>query len=97
MGEFAALEVKVETIWWRDRDTAIGDGGGGDGSGVGEGQSVVFRLHFILYVEDERDDRGAGRSWENGERGTLNYNPLRDTAEFAFKIKRTQVVPLCSV
>lgn len=72
MGEFAALEVKVETIWWRDRDTAIGDGGG-DGSGEGEGQSVVFRLHFILYVEDERDDRGggAGRSWENGERGAL--------------------------
>lgn len=71
-----------------------------DGSGEGEGQSVVFRLHFILYVEnerDERDDRGAGRSWENGERGALNYNPLRDTAEFAFKIKRTQVVPLCSV
>lgn len=60
MGEFAALEVKVETIWWRDRDTAIGDGGG-DGSGEGEGQSVVFRLHFILYVEDERDDRGGGR------------------------------------
>lgn len=48
----------METIWWRDRDTAIGDGGG-DGSGEGEGQSVVFRLHFILYVEDERDDRGG--------------------------------------
>lgn len=24
----------------------------------------------------------------NGERDGLNYNPLRDTAEFAFKIKR---------
>lgn len=28
------------------------------------------------------------RPRQDGERGTLNYNPLRDTAEFAFKIKR---------
>lgn len=60
MGEFAALEVKVEAIWWQDRDTAppmmvvmvvvmrwrmAGR------------QSVVFRLHFILYTGNERNGR----------------------------------------
>lgn len=51
-------------------------------------QSVVFRLHFILYA---RNRRNAGRERETGRKivgGTLNYNPLRDTAEFTFKIKR---------
>lgn len=61
MGEFAALEVKVEAIEipppvmvvmvvvmrWRMA------GGGG-------GSSVVFRLHFILYTGNERE---VGRSW----------------------------------
>lgn len=55
MGEFAALEAKVEAIEipryrvmvvvmrWRMA-------GGGRAS-------VVFRLHFILYAENERDGR----------------------------------------
>lgn len=75
MGEFAALEVKPETIWWRDRDTAIGDGGG-DGSGEGEGQSVVFRLHFILYVEDERDDRGGRKVMGEWRTRRVELQPL---------------------
>lgn len=61
MGEFAALEVKVEAIWWQDRDTATGDGSGDaveNGGGRKGGQSVVFRLHFILYVGNERNGRG---------------------------------------
>lgn len=81
---------------------ATADGGGargsGDGGGEWQGQSVVFRLHFILYAgngwgsrERKRGEKGVeelkGRG-RMGVRGTLNYNPLRDTAEFAFKIKR---------
>lgn len=48
-------------------------------------ENAVLRRHFILYVVGEANCRLAGG---NGERATLNYNPLRDTAEFAFKIKR---------
>lgn len=79
MVEFAALEVKVEAIWWQrgrdmpslddgggggggggdggaDADAGAGGGGGGGSGGGGDaiengkGQSVVFRLHFILYA-----------------------------------------------
>lgn len=67
MVEFAALEVKVEAIWWQrsrdmpslddggggggaDADSGAGGGGGGDAIENGKGQSVVFRLHFILYA-----------------------------------------------
>lgn len=89
MGEFAALEVKVEAIWWQDRDTATGDGSGdamenGGGRGRAE-RGISASFHPLCREREER--QGIERSWGDGD--TLNYNPLRDTAEFAFKIKRT--------
>lgn len=53
----------------------------------GKWRDAAFRLRFILYVGEE----ATLRCWlagGNGERAKLNYNPLRDTAKFAFKIKR---------
>lgn len=85
-----------------ERERATGDTDAvGDGAVVmrGEewqGQSTVFRLYFILYAEKgERNGGGERREWRKGREGwhggkneaPLNYNPLRDTAEFAFKIK----------
>lgn len=89
MGKFAALEVKVEAIEippsvmvvvmrWR-----MARGRAGGGGGVECGISASF--HPLCREREGRQE--VGRSWKDGERGTLNYNPLRDTAEFAFKIK----------
>lgn len=54
--------------------------------GRGKWRDAAFRLRFVLYVEEESTLRCRLASG-NGERATLNYNPLRDTAKFAFKIK----------
>lgn len=53
----------------------------------GKWRDAVFRLRFILYVEEEATLCSRLASG-NGERAKLNYNPLRDTAKFASKIKR---------
>jgi len=75
-------------------NTATGDDGDGSGDAVengrreGEGSRAWYFGFISSFIENERRQR-AERSRKDGERGTLNYNPLRDTAEFAFKIKRT--------
>lgn len=53
----------------------------------GKWRDAAFRLRFILYVEEEAT-LFCRLASGNGERAKLNYNPLRDTAKFAFKIKR---------
>lgn len=80
---------------------AAADGGGGGGSAVENGKGRTWYFGFIssfmlatgwgsqerkTLEGGRRDRKTGGRGWV--ERGTLNYNPLRDTAEFAFKIKR---------
>jgi len=50
-------------------------------------RDISALFHPLCRKRERR--RGTERSWKDGERGMLNYNSLRDTAEFAFKIKRT--------
>ena len=62
----------------------------------GKGERVQFG--FISSFMSEGEKLGLSANWRETENGaTLNYNPLRDTAEFAFKIKRAQVVLACSI
>lgn len=72
MVEFAALEVTAKAIWWQDRDTPV--------LMVAvlvvvrwrmaRGQSVVFRLHFILYAGNgwgSQERKRGGKGWKRAE------------------------------
>jgi len=65
---------------------------GGDGAvenGKGRAWYFGFISSFIPATAGKRGGRrGIEKPRRDGERGALNYNPLPDTAEFAFKIKR---------
>jgi len=68
---------------------ATGDGAGGWWRWrMAKSRAWYFGFISSFMSENRRDGREAERPSEDRERGTLNYNPLRDTAEFAFKIKR---------
>lgn len=80
----------MEAIWWQDRDTQLALGSAVENDKEQRAWYFGFISSFMPEIGEERRERRE-REREGYRKivgGTLNYNPLRDTAEFAFKIKR---------